>query len=108
MRETAIMTSLDEDLIIAVLRHLDDHKFRATMACVCKTWRACVKGSWDRVHFCFNDVETLRARIEWLLYHLSHPLLLQSLDLHSGMPSPTPFRNAGQCVFRIGDPDTKS
>ena len=77
--------ALDEDLVLSMLRHLDDHKFRATMACVCKTWQACVRRSWNRVHFCFRDVGTLQARLSWLERQvLDHSLQLQSLELHFG------------------------
>ena len=82
------MLSLDEDLLIAVLRLLDSDKTRASMACVCKTWRSCVKRSWDRVHIRIEYTEILRARINIQLQ--DHPLQLHSLALHSSsMPTPT-------------------
>ena len=99
MRESKTLTALDDNLIVSVLRHLHDHKFRATMACVCKTWRACVRRSWDRVHFCFDGVDTLMARFAWLESQLlESPLLLKSLELHSGVPDPTCFRSLTMSV----------
>ena len=89
MRETTTKTTtLDGEPLIAVLQKLDDHKFRATMACVCKTWQACVKSSWDSVHFCFDSMETLEARLSWLSSQLDNPLVLHSLELHSSKPTP--------------------
>ena len=85
MRETKTIAALDEDLIIIILQHLDDIKLRARLACVCKFWRACVKRSWERVHFCCEDVETFAARLNWLANQLDHPLVLQSLELQSGL-----------------------
>ena len=103
MRETRPINALDEDLIISVLRHLDDHNFRATVACVCKTWRACVRRSWDRVHICFGDLETLRARLAWLDHQLQdHPLLLQSLEFHSCTSSPSLMKLALLVRFCVG------
>ena len=100
MRGTKARIALDDDTIVAVLRCIKDHKVRARMACVSKTWQACVKRSWDRVHFCFKDEATIRARLNWLKRQLmDHPLELQSLELHSGMPSPS----AGQCLYCMGD-----
>ena len=92
MRETTTKTTtLDGEPLITVLRMLDDHKFRATTACVCKIWQACVKKSWDRVHLCFPSVDTLKARLSWLQCQLvDHPLQLESLELHSSTPLPAP------------------
>ena len=89
MREVHTIAALDEDLIVSVLRHLDDVECRATMSCVCKTWRACVKKSWNRVHFCFGDLITLEARLRWLECQLADsPRVLQALELQSSTPSP--------------------
>ena len=99
MREIKTLNALDGNLIVSVLRHLHDHKFRATLACVCKTWRACVRRSWDRVHFCFDDVEELMARFAWLESQLlESPLLLKSLELHSGVPDPASFKSLTMSV----------
>ena len=94
----------NKDIVFSVLQHLDDHKFRATMACVCKTWQACVRQSWDRVHICFNCVETLTARLDWLQDQLlDHKTLLKSLELHSSMPSPI-LVEVWQCLHCTEDP----
>ena len=89
MRKARTEVAQNVDLVVSILQHLDDHEFRATMACVCKTWQACVRQSWDRVHICFDSENALVARLAWLERQLNHPLQLKSLELHSGMPSPT-------------------
>ena len=40
-------------------------------------------------HICFDSENALVARLAWLERQLNHPLQLKSLELHSGMPSPT-------------------
>lgn len=82
--------ALDDDLVILILRQLD-YKTRASLACVSKTWRSCVRSSWNKIHLCFaSSEETLRAQLTWLAHQLrDHPLLLQTLELHSSTPTPT-------------------
>ncbi len=88
MTEEKTICALDDDLLVAILRLVDSDKARATMAMVSKTWRACVRRSWNSVHFCFRSEETLRTQIIWLARQLlDNPLLLQTLELHSSMPN---------------------
>ena len=79
-----VLSAMDAALITYMLSYLDCDKIRARLACVCKTWRSCVRISWDKVHFCFKTEEKLRTQITWLDRQLlDSPLLLQSLELHS-------------------------
>ena len=85
--------------MISMLRFLDSDKTRACMACVCKTWQAFVRKSWDKVHFCFKSKETLSAQLKWFTCQLQdNPLLLRSLALHCSRPT-TPILSGVLSLF---------
>ena len=79
MTEEKAISALDDDVLVAVLRMVDSCKARATMAMVSKTWRSCVRRSWNSAHFCFRSEETLKTQMLWLGRQLlDNPFLLQS------------------------------
>ena len=99
--EKSRIGALDEDLITVVLRFVDPLKTRATMACVCKTWRSCVQRTLDRAHLCFDSEEALRTQITWLACRQDSPLLLHTLELHNSMPTTLPSWLSGQAFLQL-------